>query len=92
MIRTWRAQFVLCQFAVAILIQRFQRGGCIGDFAGIDDSIMVRVERHEQRAGWRTVSAPGAAVSSGTALRTVVAARRRAVLSGGEECCGAEGA
>ena len=43
-----RAEFVLGQFTIMVLVERFQSGNRIGDFAGVDNSIMIDVEgRHD---------------------------------------------
>jgi hypothetical protein len=59
---------------VAILIQGLERGGGIGDFVRAEDTIVVCVERKDQRHRRRAPAGAG----SGTAGRAI---RRAAVLS-----------
>lgn len=60
-----RAQFVVGYFAVAVLVEFFERGRGIGDFRFIDDSVMVGIEGGEQ--GWDRHPSAFAAGASGTA-------------------------
>jgi hypothetical protein len=59
------AQFFAGQFAVAVLVQLFQRDGGVGNFLFVDDAIGVRVERlhegHDETRATRATRASGTA-------------------------------
>jgi hypothetical protein len=50
-VATGGPQFISRQFAVAVLVEFFERRGGAGDFLGGEHSVMVRVERFHERIG-----------------------------------------
>lgn len=54
--RARRSKFVGRQLAIAIFVQRLERGCGVGDFIFIDDAIVVRIESGNQRRRRRAMA------------------------------------
>lgn len=63
-----RHHFLTGELAVAVLVQGLQSRARVGDFRGIDDSVMIGIERRDDRRR-RTLRAAWRASGAGTTLR-----------------------
>src|SRR4051812_35877496 len=75
-LRTLWAQFVHGQLAIAIFIKLLQRGGSIGDFAGVDHAVVVGIERFHQWRRWRAASVHSTGSAAGALARRALAIGR----------------
>jgi hypothetical protein len=72
-------QFVWRQFAVAVFVELFEGGGCVGNLLGGEDSVMVGIEGLHERIGRSALASPplrslrrtAVIVSRGRALRAL---------------------
>ena len=65
--RTWRTQFIRSQLAIAVFVQRAERGGGVVDFICVNHAVMIRVERGDDRRRGRTMPAHSRPALSGLA-------------------------
>lgn len=80
-------EFFHRQLAVAVFVQRAECSRCVVDFIGVDDTVMIGVERRNQ--GRRLhLTATGTAGATGRALAIGVLS---AILSGEGECRASDG-
>ena len=71
--------FIGRQHAIAVLVERFQRGARVGDFVRVNDPIVIRIQReHDQRRRRAMVA---------RLAGTTRAAGRRAILVPGTLLC-----
>jgi hypothetical protein len=79
-------QFVLRQFAVAVLVELLEGGGSVGDFFGGEDAVMVGIEGFHERIGrpalasaaWRSLRWTSVVVAGRWTLRALFVVALRA--------------
>jgi hypothetical protein len=77
-------QFVLGQFAVAVLVELFEGGGSVGDFLSGEDAVVVGVEGFHERIGrpplappaWRSLRRPSVVAGRRTLRALFIVALR----------------
>src|SRR5436305_9375869 len=88
-LRPLRAHLVLRDFAVAVLVELLQGGGCVGDFRRINHAVVVGIERLDHRRHRRTAAVHSLSTRSLTLAlprRTISRRRSAGILRVYDKC------